>query len=442
MTLLKERRDQRIPAANGGQCASSCGRSISRAYRRIALGKALTGDNRPRIVTIHGGGGQGKTALAREAVERFAYAWPGGVWATTLENLPSRELFVSDLARFLGIPTQEVLDPTEIERRLRALLPERRVLIILDNAEILVDAVEADNEAAISLAQLLQQLPDSSVSFLVTSRVPLGWNGETLLELDGLSPKEGAALFRQSALQRAEEVDISQARQISQQVAGHPLSLKLLGGAFIVSAITLAAFLKIYQEQLVKAENRYIGLDHRHRTLFACIEISVRYLDDHLHGLLSGLWVFHTPFLTEVAIAVFDPEYQDTDTNPSPVGSWLYTLWQRSLLTRETLIVREGRLEFYYLLPTVRLYIKQELKQAYEHQILLSRFGATYSRLADILYRELDKSEGASLIARRTGDDFEQGLTYVTGAEQSCYLLRWGCIQHRTGNPATWASIA
>ncbi len=54
-----------------------------------ALGDALTGDTRRRIVTIHGGGGQGKTALAREAVERFAYAWPGGVWATTLENLPT-----------------------------------------------------------------------------------------------------------------------------------------------------------------------------------------------------------------------------------------------------------------------------------------------------------------------------------------------------------------
>src|SRR6266566_3331244 len=51
------------------------------------LGDLLTGDRRPRLVTIHGSGGQGKTALAREAVERFAYAWPGGVWATTLENL-------------------------------------------------------------------------------------------------------------------------------------------------------------------------------------------------------------------------------------------------------------------------------------------------------------------------------------------------------------------
>jgi len=45
------------------------------------LGSALSGDERPPVITIHGSGGQGKTALAREAVERFAFAWPGGVWA-------------------------------------------------------------------------------------------------------------------------------------------------------------------------------------------------------------------------------------------------------------------------------------------------------------------------------------------------------------------------
>lgn len=52
------------------------------------LGTYLAGDNRPPLVTIHGGGGQGKTALAREAIERFAYAWPGGIWAISLEDLP------------------------------------------------------------------------------------------------------------------------------------------------------------------------------------------------------------------------------------------------------------------------------------------------------------------------------------------------------------------
>src|SRR5438552_2534502 len=74
-----------------------------RTTELIQLGDWLTGDSRPRLVTVHGGGGQGKTTLAREAVERFAYAWPGGVWAISLETLPARADFVITMARFLGI---------------------------------------------------------------------------------------------------------------------------------------------------------------------------------------------------------------------------------------------------------------------------------------------------------------------------------------------------
>ena len=102
------------------------------------LGTWLTGDSRPSLVTIHGGGGMGKTALAREAVDRFAHTWPGGVWATSLENLPSRELFVNDLARFLNIDTQKTPDPGEVERLVKAQLAHQRTLIVLDNAETFI----------------------------------------------------------------------------------------------------------------------------------------------------------------------------------------------------------------------------------------------------------------------------------------------------------------
>ena len=190
------------------------------------LGDLLTGDRRPRLVTIHGSGGQGKTALAREAVERFAYAWPGGVWATTLENLPGREVFVSDLARFLGIAIQEINDPAEIERQVLRQLTQRRTLIVLDNAETLVEAVKANTEAAIHLAQLLREhLSSPSVSLLVTSREFLGWDGEVSLkrDLEGLAPEEGARLFRQAAPQRVSDAELALAAELSHKVDGHPL---------------------------------------------------------------------------------------------------------------------------------------------------------------------------------------------------------------------------
>ncbi len=241
------------------------------------LGTALTGDSRPRIITIHGGGGQGKTVLAREAAERFAYAWPSGVWITSLESLPTRPVFVAEVARFLGINSQEVAEPTELERQVLLRLASQRTLIVLDNAETLVEAVEAKDAAAIQLAQFIQQLPGSSVSLLVTSRLPLGWGGEVSLELGGLLPEEGAALFQQSAPQRSEDIVGAQAQQLSQKLDGHPLGLLLLAKAFNESAIPLQIFIADYEAQLLKAENKYTGVDHRHRTLYACIDTSVRY---------------------------------------------------------------------------------------------------------------------------------------------------------------------
>src|SRR5205085_6395257 len=135
-------------------------------------------------------------------------------------------------------------------------------------------------------------------------------------------------------------------------------------------AIPLQAFIADYEAQLLKAENKYAGVDHRHRTLYACIDTSVRYLDAELRSLFSKLWLFHAAFEPETAVAIFDPQAEDTehteDTegtpgNRSPIYDQLHTLWRRSLLTRETITLREGSLLFYRLLPIIRPYVEHYL---------------------------------------------------------------------------------
>lgn len=399
------------------------------------LGSDLTSDSRPRLITIHGGGGQGKTALAREAVERFAHAWPGGVWAASLENLPSRERFVGDLARFLGITTQDIPDPNDVERQVLARLAHYRTLIVLDNAETLVEAAQAKEGQAIQLARLIQQLAGPSVSLLATSRVQLQWSGEVSLELGGLLPEQGAALFRQSAPQRVGEIEPKLAEQLSQKVDGHPLSLRLLGGAFNTSAISLSAFIEVCESRLQEAENKYVAVEHRHRTLYACIETSVRYFDANLRAFLSGLWVFHAPFLAQTAVAIFDPEAEDSEEIPSRIRDDLHTLWLRGLLEHRTMTVRDGSLTFYYLLPTTRPYVEQLLEQAYERESLLARFGIAYFRLTSWLYQNMNSSTIAIAAAQEAREDLDRGVEYITGLEQGYYLLRWGSIVYRLGDP-------
>ncbi len=404
------------------------------------LGNLLTGDNRPRLITIHGIGGQGKTALAREAVKRFAYAWPGGVWATTLENLPGREVFVNDLARFLGIATQEILDPSEIERQVLRQLSQQRTLLVLDNFETLIKIVEASDVEALRLVQFIQQLPGPLVSLLVTSREHLGWSGEAALEIGGLSSEEGANLFRQSAPQRTEAIDRELAQQLSQKVDGHPFSLHLLGGAFNASAIPLPMFLAEYEEQLIKTENKYVGEHHRHHTFYASIETSVRYLDEEHRQLLSGLWIFHAPFIPQTAAAIFDSQAKDAEKVGgakdvySPIFDLLHTLWQRGLLNYETFVVNGDTMSFYRLPPTMRTFIEHFLTNTNKRETLLIRFGAEYAKLVHYLRHELDRSGFAAPIALVLREDIERGASYVDGVEQGYYLLRWGWILQRLGD--------
>ena len=405
----------------------------------ITLGTDLTGDQCPRIITILGSGGQGKTALALKAAERFAFAWSGGVWATTLEQLPDRTAFVIALAQFLQIETQDTLDITNVERMVLARLNERRTLLILDNAETLVEAVEAQDDKALDLVAFLKKLLGTSACLLVTSRVALGWDDEKTYALDGLAPQEGAALFRQGAPQRRHEIDLEVAASLSRQLEGHPLGLRLLAGAFNEISLPLSAFLQTTEQRLLEAENKYVGAEHRHRKLYACIETSVRSLHPSLRSLLSGLWIFHAPFLADTAVTIFDPDTQETEQHLSPVRDQLYQLWQRSLLTRKTVTTSDGTLQFYALLPTTRPYVEHHLEQTYDRELLRKRLIAVYSQLAELVHTELDRSATVVALAQQGREDFEwvcEAFEHeeIAAIESGRYLNSWGWVVYRLGN--------
>ena len=401
------------------------------------LGKWLTADSRPRLMTIHGGGGQGKTALARLAAERFAFAWPDGVWAATLENLPTRETFVADLARFLGLEVagQNALDLQNIERRVLAALSQQHLLILLDNTETLVEAVDVSDAPALQLANFLKRLPGRTVSLLITSRRLLDWPEERSLELGGLSPQEGAALFRQNAPRKAGECDRdpAQVRQLSQKLQGHPLGLRLLGKTFNKTTLSLASIIADYESHLLNAEDKYQDVDHRHRTLYAGLETSLRYLNNDLQTLFRKLWIFHAPFLAVTAVAIFDPDYEERADGYSPVEDQLYALWKRGLLASEMTDKERQVPLFYRLLPTIRPFVEHYLAQPEGREGLLARFGQAYARLVQNLHRELDHGGTASSLVSLLREDLERAGAFVTNMEQGYYLLRWGWIAQRIG---------
>jgi tetratricopeptide (TPR) repeat protein len=405
-----------------------------RIDEQIHLGKWLTGDRRPRIMTLHGSGGQGKTALARVAAERFAHAWPGGVWSIMLETVPTRAVFVASLARFLGINPQDSPERADLEQQIQLRLRRLRTLLVLDNLETLDEAARARDAEALALLEFIQQLPGERTSLLCTSRHLLGWSGEQHLELSGLAPDEGAALFQQSAPDRVEEIELSLARQLSRRVDGHPLGLSLLGRAFNTSPIALSAFLADHETYLLSAENTYIGVDHRQRKMLANVAYSVRWLSPELRDTLSKLWVFHAPFLPNVAVTVLDPEHDAKAPEASPVENHLYALWQRGLLTREVIPVDDGGVYLYRLPPVMRPYVAEYLADKRGREELLKRFGEASASLAQIVYQELVRGRAIATLALQCYDDLARGVSFVEDIARGYYLFDWGWILHWLGD--------
>lgn len=130
----------------------------------IAYLADLVAGDAPRLITLTGVGGVGKTRLAHAVAAAARPAFDDGAVAVPLAPLLDPGEVVPAIARAVGV--EEGLDPF---RELVAVLRPRRMLLVLDNLEHLL-------AAAPGIAALVAACPRLSV--LVTSRTPLRVRGE------------------------------------------------------------------------------------------------------------------------------------------------------------------------------------------------------------------------------------------------------------------------
>src|SRR5262245_49451077 len=121
---------------------------------------------RSRLLTLTGPGGTGKTRFALRLAADVLDRYRDGACFVDLAPVadPSLVLTVTILA--LGLPDLRDRPPIEL---LKEILREKRLLLLLDNFEHLL-------EAGPRLAELLAACP--GVTLLVTSRIPLRISGE------------------------------------------------------------------------------------------------------------------------------------------------------------------------------------------------------------------------------------------------------------------------
>ncbi|WP_435883200.1 AfsR/SARP family transcriptional regulator [Streptomyces tendae] len=193
-----------------------------------------------RLVTLLGPGGAGKTRLSQEAAEGAGDTARDGVWLAELApvddpaDVPeavltavgAREtvLYRAGAEEMRAVTASEGQD-TAVERLVEH-CGRRRMLIVLDNCEHVVDA------AARLTEELLARCPHLTV--LATSREPLGVRGESLRPVEPLSEPAALRLLADRGAAAcpgfrvdADEETAAACAEICRRLDGLPLAIEL-----------------------------------------------------------------------------------------------------------------------------------------------------------------------------------------------------------------------
>ena len=289
--------DQDIPQARG---ATHLGPALTPLIGREVELEQIRGqlcDPTCRLLTLVGPGGSGKTHLALEVAWRAADWFAGEAVFVPLASVQSAEAIVPTMAHALRFAFHGRGDPKE---QLLSYLQDKKLLLIMDNMEHLLEAVGIVAEV-LSVA--------SQCKVLATSRTRLNLQGEHLYLLSGLDVDHAAGeLFLSGArrlcpgFQPAEE-DRRAIGEICRQVQGIPLAI-LLATAWmgVLSPSEIATELARHSLDLLRADWR--DVPERHRSMRAVLDRSWSLLTLREQEVFAGMSVFHGGFGREGVQAI------------------------------------------------------------------------------------------------------------------------------------------
>ncbi|WP_413988978.1 ATP-binding protein [Labrys okinawensis] len=324
---------------------------IGRASDVEKISERLTAS---RFVTIVGAGGVGKTTVAVAVGQELSEAFAGRVVFVDLGTLSDPRLVAMALASILGL-TVHSEDPTP---NLIAHLREKRILLIFDTCEHLIEAV------AILAFRIFMASP--GVHILATSREALQVEAEHIYRLDSLScppddPTMTAAvaltfpaiqLFLERAVAGGAHVNVSDAEavvlgDICRKLDGVALAIEL--AARRVEAYGLQQTAELLDKRLALLWVGPRTAPPRHRTLRATLDWSYSLLSDLEQFVLRRLAVFVGHFTMDAALAV---------TASPTVDQALVFAAIDSLVAKSMIATRPvGAMMRYRLLDTTRTYV-------------------------------------------------------------------------------------
>jgi predicted ATPase/DNA-binding SARP family transcriptional activator/Tfp pilus assembly protein PilF len=393
---------------------------IGRSREREAL-QQLVQSPETRLVSVTGAPGLGKTRLALEVAYDLRHAFEHGVAVVELAALNSADHVPAAIAAVLGVKEQARQSLTDCLRRF---LRDRHLLIVLDNAEHVLDA--APEIAALAAS-------GSGVHLLVTSRAPLRIRAEHLYVLEPLAADEAQALFlaRAQAAAPGWRTNASTAADVAaicEQVDHVPLAIELIAGR--VRSLALGDLSRQLARGLSALGAGSRDLPERQRTLHASIAWSHDRLPDDTQRVFAAMSVFAGGFAPDAAQAVA----------ADPAARALEELVENSLVIRRDLAGGTR----YGLLETLREFGAERLQAQEDAVAVRNRHLAYYVTMAERAYTallgpdqagwgqrvlaELDNLRAAVAWAEHQGQ-VEPVLRIATGV----FRLFWQCGLMREG---------
>ena len=262
----------------------------------------LLDDPACRLLTLTGPGGIGKTRLALEVARRLTF--PEGVYFVPLQPLDSPDIIISTIADALKFPFYSDQD---VKTQLLSYLREKRLLLVMDNFEHLLDG-------AILLPEILDNT--TNIKLLITTRERLHLREEWVFDVGGLAFPESdpttkreeysaVQLFVQHARRAGyipQQVDTPVIVQICQLVEGIPLAVEL--AAAWTHAISCADIAREITHSLDILTTALRNIPEKHRSMRAAFEQSWKLLPADEQMVFSQLSVFRGGFRREAAEAI------------------------------------------------------------------------------------------------------------------------------------------
>lgn len=322
-----------------------------------------------RLITLTGAGGTGKTRLSLRVAVDLLDQFPEGVWFVELAPLAEPELIPQTILSTFEIGDQGGLTSLQ---RLTDYLREKKLLLVLDNCEHLIEACAKVVDTLLNTTHALK--------IMATSREALGVKGEVIWQvpslslpdvkhlpaIEQLSQYEAVRLFieRATLVQSHFLVTNDNAPAIAQicfRLDGIPLAIEL--AAARVRALSADQIAERLDDRFRLLTGGSRTVLQRQQTLRATIDWSYHLLSADEKLLLCRLAVFAGGWTLEAAEQVCSPEYIVLDGGGElDIVDLLTHLVDKSLVVMS----ESARNLRYHMLETTRQYAHEKLAESGE----------------------------------------------------------------------------